>query len=58
LPRCSLLYEYLTILAFNYFHASNRRALSAFLARDLMVDEEIVPWPDRVWNMVEKAVVC
>jgi hypothetical protein len=58
LQRCSLLYEYLTILALNYFYASNRRALSAFLGRDLVVEEEIGPWPHRVWNMVEKAVVC
>jgi hypothetical protein len=49
---------YLATLALNYFYASNRRALSAFLDRDLMVEKEIGPWPDRVWNMVEKAVVC
>jgi TetR/AcrR family transcriptional regulator, upper aerobic nicotinate degradation pathway regulator len=43
---------YLATLALNYFYASNRRPLSAFLDRDLMVEEEIGPWPDRVWNMV------
>jgi hypothetical protein len=45
-------------LALNYFYGSNRWTLSAFLGRDLMVEEEIGPLQDWVWNMVEKTVIC
>jgi hypothetical protein len=49
---------YLATLALNYFYLSNRWTRSAFLGRELMVEEGIGPRQDWVWNMVEKAVVC
>ena len=48
---------YISIMALNYFYVSNRWTLSAFLGRDLMASDEMGPWQDWVWQMVERSVV-
>lgn len=47
---------YISIMALNYFYVSNRWTLTAFLGRDLMATNEMGPWQDWVWQMVERAV--